>query len=79
MLDAVVVGTLTSVAAVLAVLTWQLYVHPEVLLGLWRGSEDTEWFAHHPGALAALRIAAAVLLFLAGFLTGLALSFLAGT
>ena len=78
-LDAVVVGALTAAASVLAVLTWQLFVHPDVLLGLWGGSGDSEWFEHHPGAVAALRLAAGTLVLLAGFLTGLALSFLAGT
>ena len=79
MLDAVVVGLLTAAGAVLAVLTWQLYVHPEALLGLWGGAGESSWFEHHPGALSALRIAAALLLFVTGFLTGLALSFLSGT
>jgi hypothetical protein len=78
-IDAIVVGVLTSGAAVLAVLTWQLYVNPEMLLGLWGGSDDPAWFETHPGALAALRLASAVLVFVAGFLTGLALSFLSST
>ena len=79
MVDAGVVGLLTSIGAVLAVLTWQLFVHPEALFDLWSTGSEHAWFEHHPGPVSALRVAAGVLLFLSGFMTGLALSFLTGT
>ena len=76
-----IVGVLTAVTAVLGVAFWQLLVRPESLLGLWAEPQpETEgWFEHHPGTLRALRYALGTVLFLSGFLTGLALTFLLGT
>ncbi len=79
MLDAVVVGLLTSIGAVLAVLTWQLYVRPRALFELWSSDNEHAWFDNHPGPVAALRVTACMLVFLIGFMTGVALSFLSGT
>ena len=80
-MDAIVVGALTSVAAVVAVLFWQLLVRPESVLALWHETAATdEVFAEpHPGAVRALRFASASIIFLMGVLTGLALTFLSGT
>lgn len=83
-----IVGVLTAVTAVLGVAFWQLLVRPESLLGLWSEPRvepgtprwgDDGWFEHHPGTLRALRYALGTVLFLSGFLTGLALTFLLGT
>lgn len=77
-----IVGGLTAITAVLGVAYWQLMVRPETMLALWtdpRKDGDTSWFRHHPGALRALRYALGTVLFLSGFLTGLALTFLLGT
>lgn len=75
-----IVGAMTAVTAVLGVAYFQLLVRPDTLLSLWTDPEDRHpWFEAHPGALRALRIAAGSVLFLAGFLTGLTLTFLLGT
>ncbi len=76
-----IVGVLTAVTAVLGVAFWQVLVRPESLLALWSdpGPPDDGWFEHHPGALRALRYSLGAVLFLSGFLTGLALTFLLGT
>lgn len=76
-----IVGVLTAVTAVLGVAFWQLLVRPESLLGLWADprAEPEGWFEHHPGTLVALRYALGTVLFLSGFLTGLALTFLLNT
>ena len=79
-MDPVIVGALAGGAAILSVAFWQLLVRPEPLLALWTRRADREtWFDQHPAALDALRWALAALLFGAGFLTGLALTFLTGT
>lgn len=76
-----IVGGLTAVTAVLGVAFWQLLVRPEALLALWTdpSTPSDVWFEHHPGALRALRYSLGTVLFLSGFLTGLALTFLLGT
>ena len=74
------VGLLTAVTAVLGVAYFQLLVRPEVLLGLWTDPDEQHaWFEGHPGALRLLRIVGGSTLFISGFLTGLALTFLLGT
>ena len=80
-LESFIVGALTATTAVLGMAFWQLLVRPEGLLALWVDpSVPTEpWFEHHPAALSALRLALGAVLFLSGFLTGLALTFLLGT
>jgi len=78
-LDAIIVGALTAAGAVSAALAWQLWVHPERLLALWAEPEDDELVEEHPAAVRAARCAAAGLVVLLGFLTGLALSFLTST
>ena len=77
-MEPLIVGSLAGLTAVLGVAFWQLLVRPEPLLALWVRGDDA-WFEHHPGSLRALRGVFAVLLFLSGFLTGLALTFLTGT
>jgi hypothetical protein len=76
-----IVGALTAITAVLGVAFWQLLVRPETMLSLWADPpRETEgWFQHHPGTLRALRYTLGTVLFLSGFLTGLALTFLLGT
>jgi len=78
--EPLLVGILTATTAVLGVAYFQLLVRPEVLLGLWSDPEGQHsWFEGHPGALRLLRIVAGSMLFVSGFLTGLALTFLLGT
>jgi hypothetical protein len=79
-MEQVIVGWLTAATFVLGIAFWQLLVHPEALLSLWADREGEEgWFEHHPGALRGLRYALGTVLFLSGFLTGLALTFLLST
>lgn len=80
-MDAVIVGVLTAAAAVSAVLVWQLLVRPDTIVSLWTDGTATEdpWFGSSEGAVRALRVATAALLFLLGVLTGLALTFLQST
>lgn len=79
-MEALIVGVLTGITAVVGVAYWQLMVRPEGLLALWSdpGSHDT-WFDQHPGTVRALRCTLGVVLFLSGFLTGLTVTFLMGT
>ncbi len=76
-MDAVLVGSLTALTAVAGVFWWQLMVRPDALLYPF-GVRDREdgWFEHHPGAVRALKLVAGGLVFVMGFLTGLALTFL---
>lgn len=76
-MEPLIVGFLAGTTTVLGIAYWQLLVRPEPLLGLLVRRDD--WLEDHPGSLGALRSALAVLLFLSGFLTGLALTFLTGT
>ena len=80
-MEPLIVGCLTGITAVVGVAFWQVMVRPESLLTLWADphSRNDGWFEHHPGALAALRYALGLVLFMSGFLTGLALTFLLGT
>jgi hypothetical protein len=79
-MDALVIGGLTAVTAVVGVFWWQLLVQPDALLAGWaRDAEEQQWFEHHPALLAALRWVAGSLVFVLGFGTGLALTFLART
>ena len=75
------VGGLTAMTVAIGALFWQLLVRPDVFLSVWsdKGVTDSQWFEHHPGALIALRWTLGVVVFLLGFLTGLALTFLTGT
>ena len=78
--DARVIGGLTAVTAVVGVFWWQLLVRPQALLAGWTKDPDAvEWFEQHPATLAALRWVAGSLVFVLGFVTGLALTFLART
>ena len=78
--EPLLVGTLTAITAVLGVAYFQLLVRPEVLLSLWSDPDgEHPWFEGHPGALRLLRVVAGSTLFISGFLTGLALTFLLGT
>jgi hypothetical protein len=81
-----IVGALTAITAMLGVAFWQLLVRPETMLALWAepsasasSAREGDWFQHHPGTLRALRYTLGTVLFLSGFLTGLALTFLLGT
>ncbi|MEZ4234873.1 MAG: hypothetical protein R3F59_01635 [Myxococcota bacterium] len=80
-MEPLIVGCLTAATAVVGVAFWQVLVRPESMLALWGdGASDGDgWFDHHPGALRALRYALGMVLFMSGFLTGLALTFLLGT
>ncbi|MEQ1505815.1 MAG: hypothetical protein ABMB14_26510 [Myxococcota bacterium] len=80
-MEPLIVGGLTALTAVVGMAFWQVLVRPEALLALWSDprSEPEGWFDLHPGILRALRYALGAVLFLSGFLTGLALTFLLGT
>ena len=79
-MEPLVVGGLTGLTAVVGVAFWQLMVRPESLLSLWSDPRSPQvWFDQHPGTLRALRWALGTVLFLAGFLTGLTLTFLVQT
>ena len=79
-MEPLIVGALSAATAVLFLAFFLLLVRPETLLAMWSDPRaDEGWFEDHPGALRALRYALGTLLFLSGFLTGLALTFLSGT
>jgi hypothetical protein len=81
-MEPMIVGCLTAATAVVGVAFWQVLVRPESMLALWAEPprpDGVGWFDHHPGALRALRYALGMVLFMSGFLTGLALTFLLGT
>jgi hypothetical protein len=80
-MDALVVGLLTATGTVTGMLFWLLLVRPDRLLGLLSDAPASggEWFEEHPGQLVALRVTGAVVVLILGFLTGLAVAFLAGT
>ena len=79
-MDPLIVGALTGITAVVGVAFWQLMVRPRALLALWSDATEREsWIEHHPGALRALRWTLGAVLVLAGFLTGLTLTFLLKT
>lgn len=79
-MEPVIVGGLSAATAVLFLAFFLLLFRPETLLAMWSDPRvDDGWFDHHPGALRGLRYALGSLLFLSGFLTGLALTFLSGT
>lgn len=74
-MDAMVIGSLTGSTAVVGVLLWQLRARPDLVLGV----HGETWSGHLAASILALRLAGAVLLFLLGFLTGLAVAFLSAT
>jgi hypothetical protein len=76
-MEPLIVGALAGLTTVLGIAFWQLLVRPEPLLALWGRSDG--WLETHPGPVRALRLVFALLLFVSGFLTGLALTFLTGT
>jgi hypothetical protein len=76
-MEPLIVGGLAGATTVLGIAYWQLLVRPEPLLSLWGRRED--WLETNPASLRALQAVLGVLLFLSGFLTGLALTFLTGT
>lgn len=79
-MDGLVIAVLTATTAVVGVFWWQLLVRPDALLAGWSSDpEAVEWFEQHPVTLAALRWVAGSLVFTLGFITGLALTFLART
>ncbi|NCG18524.1 MAG: hypothetical protein GWP91_05885 [Rhodobacterales bacterium] len=80
-MDALLVAVLTAITAVLGVFWWNILTRPELILsGFQDANHDGEgWFEHHPGALKALRLVVGGLVFVSGFMTGLALTFLART
>jgi hypothetical protein len=80
-MEPLIVGCLTAVTALVGVAFWQLMVRPEAMLTLWVDPRvDREaWLELHPSSLRALRFVLGLVLFLSGFLTGLALTFLLGT
>jgi hypothetical protein len=80
--DAVLIGILTSVAAVVGALFWQLLVHPDETLHRWSEPgviHEEGWFEDHPAALRALRLLGGGLLVVLGFITGFALTLLTQT
>jgi len=78
--EPVLVGLMTALTAVLGVAYFQLLVRPGVVLSLWSDPDSGHhWFDGHPGALRWLRVTVGTLLFVSGFFTGLALTFLLGT
>lgn len=79
-MDVVLLAGLTVCTGLVGLAWWQLMVRPEDLLH-WMADEegDEDWFRHHPGAVRALRITAGGLTFTLGFVTGLALIFVART
>lgn len=74
-----VVGALTASGTVVGMLFWLALVRPDALLGLLSDTADVAWFEEHPATLRALRVAGAVAVLVAGFVTGLAVAFLSGT
>jgi len=81
-LDAALIGVLTSVAAVVGALFWQLLVHPDDTLSHWSEhavTDEESWFEHNPAALKALRTLGGGLLLVLGFITGFALTLLTQT
>ncbi len=78
-MDALYVGALTAVGTVAGMLYWLLLVRPDALLGLLSDAPDAAWFEHHPTTLLALRATSGLVVLILGFLTGLAVAFLAGT
>jgi hypothetical protein len=76
--DALLVGLLTALGAMLGMVAWHLLARPEAVFALWRDPAEP-WPDEHEGTVAALRTAVLALVFLVGFLTGLALSFLTAT
>ncbi len=80
-MEAVIVGGLCGGALVLAVVLWQLYVRPDVILSFFEddGVTGPPDRVEHGPALPLLRWAVGVAVFGVGFVTGAVLSFLAAT
>lgn len=79
-MEALLVGVLTGLTAVVGVAYWQSLVRPEGLLALWSDPRVMHpWVDQHPGPVRALRCALGTVLALCGFLTGLTVTFLMRT
>ena len=78
-MDALLVGSLAAVVTVASMLFWLLLVRPDALLGLLSDQPEGSWFEHHPTTLRALRLTGGLVVLILGFLTGLAVMFLAST
>lgn len=81
MTDVVLLALLCAAAFFTSALLWHLLVQPEVLLSSWDDAALSEGHAAdpYPKALRWLRVGLGAVVFLTGFLTGLALAFLAAT
>jgi hypothetical protein len=79
--DAVLGGVLLALTLAVGGVFWLLLVQPDVMLSMWQDGNVTQenWFEHHPVGLRALRWTMGGTLFLFGFLTGLAWTFLIST
>lgn len=78
-MEAVVVGVLTALTVGLGTIFWYLLVAPERVVALF-GDVSEQWFDDDGGAsVRALTVATGLAVFLAGFLTGAAVAFFAGT
>lgn len=70
------IGALTAITAVVAMVFWQLLVNPDTVLALLSSDPAEDWGIPHRGAIRALRYALATLLFLLAFVTGATLAVL---
>ena len=52
-MDALLVGVLTTITAVLGVFWWNILTRPELILSVFHDANHSGegWFEHHPGAL----------------------------
>lgn len=80
-MEALLVAILTALTVGVGALLWQLMVRPEMLMSVLSDGGVTQdvWFEQHAGAVWALRMLLGAMVFLLGFLTGLALTFLSST
>jgi hypothetical protein len=78
--DALLVGTRAGITVALGTVLWYLLVQPDLLLSaIDLGGAEDDWIGAGSGTLRVLQIATAAVVFLMGFLTGLAVAFLAIT
>lgn len=76
----VVVGLLVALVTAVGLGLWTTMVQPDTVRALFRGKGATsEWLEEEPTSLVALTWGLGTLLFLLGFLCGMAIAFLAGT